>query len=427
MFRLIKNTGNTEYIEQCVKDRKKLGLDMHYISQLIETLENVTSQEVAIEKGKKLGLDEEEITRLELFLSKEDRGDLSEIDLPENMTVGMEIELLSKKNAREYHKIKNEWQIDVDLSLEPDQPGDEDVEIVSPILTGNNEITTQEIRRMCTEIKKLGGYTNESCGGHIHIGADYLTSRQAWINLIELYANSEKLLYIIGNERGTIPREGITQFAYPISSKLEQELNNGEINLAEKANEEEMKAELVSFQEGRNRGINFKNKDNNRDKKNTIEFRIPNGTLSADTWIKNINLFGGIVKAAQEIAVIQAKEEKTRQEKEKLKNFEVIREENNDKRKLEALLVLAIPERSRDIYRERYQINQQLLSNSAIEIPIRTATASQSIQINKSKIRKTVLMGENRILGEEAFKAEQIIERSLEQKKENETKVVDSL
>lgn len=41
----------------------------------------------------------------------------------------------------------------------------------------------------------------------MHIGADYLTSMQSWINLLELYGNAEMLIYIISNEKGMIPRK----------------------------------------------------------------------------------------------------------------------------------------------------------------------------------------------------------------------------
>ena len=59
-------------------------------------------------------------------------------------------------------------------------------------------------------------------------------------------------------------------------------------------------------------GINFMNTGSQG--KNTIEFRLANGTIDPDTWIENINLFGGLVKSAQELAEIQKKPENERTE-----------------------------------------------------------------------------------------------------------------
>lgn len=60
---------------------------------------------------------------------------------------------------------------------------------------------------------------------------------------------------------------------------------------------------MINAQNGRYYGINFKKQD-------TIEFRLSNGTLNANTWIENINLFGGIIKVAQNIAIIQKNQKK---------------------------------------------------------------------------------------------------------------------
>ena len=73
-------------------------------------------------------------------------------------------------------------------------------------------------------LKKVEQYTNSSCGGHIHIGADYLTSVQAFNNLKELWTNNEKIFYIISNKEGELPREGIEAAAVPVSQEMESEL-----------------------------------------------------------------------------------------------------------------------------------------------------------------------------------------------------------
>ena len=46
--------------------------------------------------------------------------------------------------------------------------------------------------------------------------------------------------------------------------------------------------------------------------KKTVEFRIPNGTIEPETWIENINLFGGIISASEKLNIIQSKSEEMR-------------------------------------------------------------------------------------------------------------------
>lgn len=222
--------------------------------------------------------------------------------------------------------------------------------------------------------------------------------------MIEIYANTEKLLYIISNKKGEIPRVGIKDYAKPFSGKLEKVLNKGTVNLQ---SEEDLKTFLKATQEERFSGINFYNIG---EKSNTIEFRIGNGTLDADTWIENINLFGGIVKAAEDLARIQAKEEITKEEQEKLKCFELLKDNQiSEEEKLEALLVLAIPEENRNIYRERYIVNSRLLEqNPEIKNIITQNVAKTTIDLNK--IGRKVFLGSDRVTGQEYYHGSTIIE-----------------
>ena len=195
---------------------------------------------------------------------------------------------------------------------------------------------------------------SERCGGHIHIGADYLTMEESWRNLTEIWGNLEEILYTISNKAGEIPRSGVSEYASPISSDFENIFNSGNVDLT---NEEELKRFIKDAQESRYYGINFMNIE---DYNNTIEFRLANGTIDADTWIQNINLFGGIVRSSEDLAKIQTKpeEERTEEEKNILEYFEQIKSSKiSNQEKLEALLSIVIPEEYRDIYRERYEVN----------------------------------------------------------------------
>lgn len=85
----------------------------------------------------------------------------------------------------------------------------EGLEAVSPILHDNPE----DVKDVYVICKMLEGKQSISdrCGGHIHIGSDYLTSKESYANLFEIVGNAEKILYIISNEEGVIPRRDIRQ------------------------------------------------------------------------------------------------------------------------------------------------------------------------------------------------------------------------
>ena len=190
--------------------------------------------------------------------------------------------------------------------------------------------------------------------------------KESYENLIEIWGNCEEILYLISNKSGELPREGIKNFAKPISGEIERILNEGSVELE---TEEELvnlvkEAQLYrGIQEvDRGFGINFSNIGN---EKNTIEFRLPNGTLDADTWIQNINLFGETMKVCQDLALIQTKnEELSEEEKEMLKTLEKLKYSKDNSEKLEFLLSLVIPEENRKIYRERYVLNYKLLKEN---------------------------------------------------------------
>lgn len=124
----------------------------------------------------------------------------------------------------------------------------------------------------------------------------------AYKNLLELWSNTEQILYIISNEEGTIPRNGVDPYAFPISKDLINTLKTGTVNLSTEEDLATFKTNLRIFENSRFKGINLTNMDPQVIRINklpTIEFRIPNGTVDADVWIDNINLFGGLIKASR--------------------------------------------------------------------------------------------------------------------------------
>ena len=140
----------------------------------------------------------------------------------------------------------------------------------------------KQLEKYATDYKDFGQTVSNNCGGHIHIGANYLTMEESWNNLGDIWGNAEKILYIISNEAGELPRHKVNQTARPFSKVLEEKLND---EREEVENKKSSKKIMINAQNERYYGINFKKSD-------TIEFRLSNGTLNANTWIENINLFG---------------------------------------------------------------------------------------------------------------------------------------
>lgn len=163
--------------------------------------------------------------------------------------------------------------------------------------------------------------------------------------------------------------------AEPVSKKILEAYKdayvlNGEEWLLKSENKNKFIKGLKKIQKSRFSGINFGNVEDEYDKINninTIEFRLPNGTIDADTWIENINLFGGLLSASQELSDIQKKAEYelTDADIEKLEVFRKIKNSDTDKiSKLKYLLELTIRKEDRQIYEERYFINKELLNKN---------------------------------------------------------------
>ena len=388
-------------LNSCIKDRKKLGLDSSTVVEMILVTGDLEYIEEYVRKGESLNLEQEEIDRLSLFTKK------TNINLPPEMTIGVEIE--TEENGKNNAEIRQNFLSKTNWSTQRDNSLINGIEIVSPILTGNTKISSDEIRRVCAVLSGVSQTTSERCGGHIHIGANYLTSKQDWVNLIQIWTNSEKVLYIISNEKGKIPRNVVMEYALPISRKIENAIQTGTISLEGEEDLNEFISTVSKIQDYRTSSINFKNVGNIE--KNTIEFRLSNGTLNPNTWIENINLFGGIVRSAHEISIIQGKleEQRTKEERKMIENFEVLQTEQNDKKVAKSLIELCISPEERQVYMDRYTLNKQLLEKNAPEME-----SAINMQISTNKIVNKIFSGKNAVKGEDYKQVVTFIENDLE-------------
>ena len=426
---LIEATGDSEYVKECIKNRQKYDFSKKNLLELIELIGDSEyikkciedRQEYHFTKDEVLGLIEAtgEPTFIKKYIDEhmEERKKSKDINLPADMTIGIEIE--AENGIRTLNDIiDKKWELKGDGSLQ------QGLEVISPILKGDTH-SVDEIYDTCSILKAAGFTTSKRCGGHIHIGADYLKSKEAYQNLSEIWANAEKILFIISNPEGQLPRRGVSEYSSPISKKIEKAIEDGEIDIFEENELREFVSELKKVQGNRYSAINFFNAM--EDMKNTIEFRLSNGTIDPDVWVENINLYGGIVKVAQELAIIQGKPigEITAEDLNKLQLFELLKDnEISQDYQLEVLLnLIMVDEEQKDVYRRRYRVNSKLLEKNPEESEvIESNISSKKVNLSAKKAGKIALAGKDPITGVEYQQVHASIDRMIKNEKDIETR-----
>ena len=403
VYILMKTVEDPEYIKECLGN-KEPGYIKEYIKNQIKDEKNNELGSDFLAQVIMMTGDAEFINdcRVNNDLNPETRDLLDRftkippITLPGQMTIGVEIESEGSASRKEIADTMKKsadmgnWELKDDGSLT------NGIEVVSPILRSSGT-SIYEIYRVCSTLYSLGQTTSERCGGHIHIGADYLTDLQDWKNLRTIWNNTEKILYVISNRKGEIPRAGVLGYAQPISGKDESKQKT--INLENESDLENFIAETKIIQGTRYSGINYVNVG--EEEKNTIEFRLPNGTLDPTTWIENINLFGGLVRVSHELSEIMLKsaEQRTEEEKKMLYNYKVIQTEQDERKVAEALIGLCVSQEQMQTYLDRYDENSELLK--------KTPEINDGLkgQIRKNKIGKKTIPKINGVDLEEVFRA----------------------
>lgn len=421
ILKMILATEDEKYIDNYIRNDKikqsSKVLLIKKVAQLTNNPQIIHGYVQELEKE----LDKEAKNTLKLIANgmehkTENRGEnasvTGKINLPADMTVGIEIESIGRyASALQGVKI-GKWVGKKDASLNDyENVGYSGIEFVSSILCNNGQMEN-DIEKICSALQGAGQEIKDICGGHIHIGADYLTTTDSLVNFLHLLENSEDFLYVASNEDGEIPREMSMYYAEPFTLKLSKALINGKVNLDSRLELEKYIREVRKVQEtDRYVGVNFYNLGR---KRNTIEFRMPNGTLNAEQWIENINLFGGLVKAAEDIMIIENKDEKDRtlEEKKKLQLFYALPKLDNEER-LNAILDLAI-DGDKSSYILRYHKNRILIDNVYTNQSFDTQFVLQQGMIKPRDIGGLVFTGEDAVTTEELAKAEREIDRAME-------------
>jgi hypothetical protein len=186
------------------------------------------------------------------------------------------------------------WEVkkeeDMDCNLGSEYRG----EITSPILTNNIE-DLKELKAVLEETRNLGARANQRCGAHIHFDAERLTHDNFRFlqNLLLLHMCYEDIIFKFAAGR----MEDIRKSAYSHAAPLIEKISYYDLKtfIYEDSSYDDF---YFAFVEGasRNFSLNLSNLKNGGI--NTIEFRIPDGTLDEFIWFNNINVFGLMIDHA---------------------------------------------------------------------------------------------------------------------------------
>ena len=206
------------------------------------------------------------------------------LSLPSDVTFGTEIEyeeieidIVDKFIDENY----SSWYSDTDDSLNSGG------EIKSPILRDNLKSWNQ-LKSICDFLKNEKANVDDMAGGHIHIGANTIGSNVGkWKKFIKAYIAYESIIFRFAYGDKVKPREKLKEYAPPIAGRLYEQLDK--LNCAENIYD----IKNILYYTDRFQAINFDNISfssiDSFGEDNTIEFKVPNGTIEEVIWQNNIN------------------------------------------------------------------------------------------------------------------------------------------
>lgn len=253
--------------------------------------------------------------------------DFEKLGLPKDFKFGIELEANNVKTkgknglyTGESAKYIQDKKWHMATKTEESLVGEGGAELVSPILR-DTEQDWENIHDICQHMKKFPGdkgknvVADEKCGLHVHFDAECLANDPNKMrNFLRLYAESEELIYKMCNDKNDPIRAGAINknfkgldhmvssiwrngMASPSGQKILNQIENGTLKVSyEKFGKLKMLAGKYKIDERRYRGLNLTNIGNT--KKNTIEFRMANGTLNPEVIKQNVFLYASLMNVA---------------------------------------------------------------------------------------------------------------------------------
>ena len=332
----------------------------------------------------------------------------SNLGLPSYMKFGIELEV-ENLNANAVKKLINDlgWKCVDDTSLGDN--GSECVSPV--LKETDDNLVWENVAQVCESIKKCpvvkdkSPYVDKCCGGHVHFDAGiFVENPEIMKNFLKLWAESEELVYKMCNKEGEVIRDGAVQtsnpgiiiknpirkpesknikeyiesarffnqtiktfaksvynsanavlvnlmfarggMASPRGKIIQQQLENGDLKVG-KPKSKIYRNLLVKNKLTPERfyGLNLTNIGS--ENKNTIEFRMSNGTIDPETVKENVFLYASLIKTAVEMT---QNPELNSDKVDKFFNKDVSEEE-----KVGCFLELIMDEQEdRDVYKRRW-------------------------------------------------------------------------
>lgn len=263
-----------------------------------ETLKRKCAEQVEDETFKKIILSN---TKEEI--EKASSNDVTRYNIAKNnITFGVELESSyeNKDLLLSMNKMLGNWKIKSDGSIS------NGIEIVSPILSyDKNSLSC--LKYICDFMENNGFVATKECGGHIHIGFDYFQSEKELMMLYMIYTNTQDIFFDICNHKGSNKRPGIDRYARPISNKLILAITSGKFKCVK--NLKSFVKIMQEIQSERYFDINISNALLCK-RKNTIEFRFPNGEINYEEVLLNITLIIKLLLACKKYAYINEYDEK---------------------------------------------------------------------------------------------------------------------
>lgn len=284
---------------QLEQEREPLKYTKYHFSELppekrAQMVELVQDEELLKEYKKDLGLRFNPSFGFELEVNG-----ISE-NVVKNLVVQRQLahSLYSMQNAGS--GINLNWTIDYDGTVP------KGVEVISPVLR-NNEKSWNELKEVCQTLTSLGAEIDQNCGGHIHIGADILgTNGKAWENFFKIWSAAESIIYKVSNKSEEDIRISAIREAAPSKPLIDKILERGSIELNDSRDVKKLADEYTRLYldgktySGRGKGLNLC--PIAEGKQNTIEFRIPNGSIDYVEIQRTANFYARIMEAARIIA-----------------------------------------------------------------------------------------------------------------------------
>lgn len=214
----------------------------------------------------------------------------------ENLTLGIEIEYrdLNRKKVDKYIEEKHPtWTSKIEDAISKGAPNPFiGGEIVSPILK-NTPSSWQELADICNFLI-VNHASPLNTGAHIHIGANILENNSSYLlRFIKLWCSYEHVIYRFSYGEYIYARDTLFDYSPPVGKELKYLMQV--LNLKDTDSFDYL---LTVLNLGKKRGLNLSN-INQDEKKNTIEFRCPNGSFNKAVWYNNFLLFTRMLEYAK--------------------------------------------------------------------------------------------------------------------------------